>query len=55
MTMADDHLDLSYDCDPGTSVWRTSRDQRGELLPYTYAFSLFGTDHHGNGCNWIWM
>jgi predicted secreted hydrolase len=48
LTMADDHLNLSYGCSAGTSIWRTSRDHEGELLPYTYDFSLFGTDHHGN-------
>jgi CrtC N-terminal lipocalin domain len=48
LAMADDHLNLSYGCSVGTSIWRTSRDHKGELLPYTYDFSLFGTDHHGN-------
>lgn len=47
LSMSDEHLDLAYDCSAGTAVWRTSRDERGELVPYTYEFNLFGIDHHG--------
>lgn len=47
MSMADERLDLAYECSAGTAIWRTSRDEDGELVPYTYEFSLFGTDHHG--------
>jgi hydroxyneurosporene synthase CrtC len=47
LSMADQHLDLAYECSAGTSIWRT-RDEQGDLEPYTYVFSLFGTDHHGD-------
>jgi hypothetical protein len=40
LTVADDHLDLTYDSRAGTAVWRTCRDERGELLPYTYDVSF---------------
>jgi predicted secreted hydrolase len=47
MAYADDHLDLSYSCDAGTSSWRTCRDEVGELVPYTYDVSFVGIDHAG--------
>ncbi len=48
LRMSDEYLDLSYDCSAGTAIWRTSRDDEGDLMPYTYVFSLCGTDHHGD-------
>jgi predicted secreted hydrolase len=48
LSVADDHLNLAYECSAGTALWRTRRDEQGELVPYTYDFSLFGTDHHGD-------
>jgi hypothetical protein len=47
LSYADDHLDIAYVCDAGTSVWRTCRDDHGELLPYTYDVTFVGTDHAG--------
>ncbi len=47
MSFADDRLDLTYACDAGTSVWRTSRDEHGDLLPYTYDVTFVGTDPAG--------
>lgn len=46
MTTAVGHLDLAYDTGAGTARW-TTRDDDGELLPYTYDISLVGTDQHG--------
>ena len=28
-------------------MWRTCRDEQGDLEPYTYDVSLCGTDQHG--------
>jgi predicted secreted hydrolase len=47
LTVADDHLDISYDSRAGTAVWRTCRDEHGELMPYTYDGSFCGTDQSG--------
>ncbi|OBK10188.1 lipocalin-like domain-containing protein [Mycobacterium asiaticum] len=41
------HLDLAYQTDVGAASWTTSRDGGGELLPYTYAVNLVGTDQDG--------
>jgi predicted secreted hydrolase len=48
MAFNDDHLDLSYVCDAGTSVWRACRDEHGDLRPYTYDVTFVGTDHSGD-------
>jgi len=42
------HLDMTYDSGAGRAVWRTSRDERHRLLPYTYDISLIGTDPRGD-------
>ena len=47
MSLDDDHLDIAYDSGAGTSVWRTCRDERGGLMPYTYDVALVGTDPAG--------
>jgi predicted secreted hydrolase len=47
LSVADDHLDMTYDSRAGTAVWRTSRDDQGELVPYTYDVSFCGTDQAG--------
>jgi predicted secreted hydrolase len=48
LTAADDHLDLTYDSRAGTAGWRTSRDNTGDLLPYTYDVEFRGLDQHGS-------
>jgi predicted secreted hydrolase len=48
MTLADGHLDITYDSGAGTAVWRTSRDDQQRLLPYTYEVGLVGTDRDGD-------
>ena len=52
--MADEHLDLAYDCSAGTSVWRTSLDEQGEPVPYTYVFSLAAPTITATRCSWTW-
>jgi predicted secreted hydrolase len=47
LSVAGDHLDMTYDSSAGTAVWRTCRDDQGELLPYTYDVSFCGTDQAG--------
>jgi predicted secreted hydrolase len=47
LTVADDHLDMTYDSRAGTAVWRTCRDDAGDLQPYTYDVSFCGTDQDG--------
>ena len=44
LTVAEGHLELTYDSPAGTASWRTCRDDRGELVPYTYDVSFVGTD-----------
>jgi len=41
------HLDITYDSDAGTAVWRTCRDEQQRLVPYTYDVGLVGTDAAG--------
>ena len=48
LTVGDDHLDMTYDSRAGTAVWRTCRDDAGDLLPYTYDVTFCGTDQHGD-------
>ena len=48
LTVGDDHLDMTYDSRAGTAVWRTCRDDAGDLLPYTYDVTFCGTDQHGS-------
>jgi predicted secreted hydrolase len=47
LSVADDHLDMTYDSRAGTAVWRTYRDDQGELVPYTYDVSFCGIDQAG--------
>lgn len=47
LSFSDEHLDISYDCRAGSAVWRTCRDDQGDLEPYTYDVSLCGIDQHG--------
>lgn len=47
LTTADGHLDMSYRGSAGTSEWRTVRDERGELVPYTYQVDFVGADPAG--------
>ena len=48
LTVGDEHLDMTYDSRAGTAVWRTCRDNAGDLLPYTYDVTFCGTDQHGD-------
>jgi predicted secreted hydrolase len=47
MSAAEGHLDISYQSSAGSATWRTCRDERGELVPYTYEISLVGPDAMG--------
>jgi CrtC N-terminal lipocalin domain len=47
MSSAVGHLGVEYETGAGTARWTTSRDDGGELLPYTYDVSLVGTDQSG--------
>ncbi|HEX3547711.1 MAG TPA: lipocalin-like domain-containing protein [Mycobacterium sp.] len=47
MSLADDHLDITYASGAGTAVWQTCRDERDRLRPYTYDVTLVGTDQAG--------
>jgi predicted secreted hydrolase len=47
MSVADDCLDIAFDSGAGRSVWRTCRDDRGELVPYTYDLTFVGADAAG--------
>ena len=47
MSLADGHLDITYDSGAGTAAWRTCRDTQNQLVPYTYDVSLVGTDQRG--------
>jgi predicted secreted hydrolase len=47
LSVADDHLNMTYDSRAGTAVWRTYRDDQGELVPYTYDVSFCGIDQAG--------
>ncbi|WP_102142025.1 lipocalin-like domain-containing protein [Mycobacterium hubeiense] len=47
LSAANDHLDLTYEASAGTAVWRTCRDARGELMPYTYDVEFVGADQAG--------
>ena len=42
------HLDMAYESGAGTAVWRTCRDGRKRLLPYTYDVGLTGCDQGGD-------
>lgn len=42
------HLDMTYDTGAGHVVWRTCRDERQQLMPYTYDVGLVGTDQAGD-------
>ena len=48
MSLADDRLEITYDSDAGTSVWRPCRDEGNRLVPYTYDVVLVGTDRTGD-------
>ena len=48
MSLADGHLDITYDSGAGTVVWRTSRDEQQRLVPYSYDVGLVGTDRAGD-------
>ncbi len=41
------HLDIAYECDAGTAVWQTCRDELDKLMPYTYDVRLVGIDQSG--------
>ena len=49
LSVANDHLDMTYESGAGTAVWRTSRDERDELVPYTYDVEFNGADQSGAG------
>jgi predicted secreted hydrolase len=48
MSLAEGHLDITYDSGAGTTVWRTCRDEHDRLMPYTYDVSLVGADRAGD-------
>ncbi len=41
-------LDMTYDSGAGQAVWRTCRDEKGRLMPYSYDVTLVGTDARGD-------
>jgi predicted secreted hydrolase len=41
------HLDMAYESRGGTAVWRTCRDSKKRLVPYTYEVGLVGWDRSG--------
>jgi predicted secreted hydrolase len=47
LSVADDHLDMTYESGAGTAVWRTCRDEQNRLVPYTYDVGFVGTDQAG--------
>jgi predicted secreted hydrolase len=42
------HLDMAYESGAGTAVWRTCRDRKKRLVPYTYDVGLAGCDRTGD-------
>jgi predicted secreted hydrolase len=44
LSLAQGHLELTYDSPAGTASWRTCRDEHNRLIPYTYDVTLVGTD-----------
>jgi predicted secreted hydrolase len=44
LTLAEGHLEMTYDGPAGIASWRTCRDRQGELVPYTYDVVFVGTD-----------
>ncbi|HYZ67551.1 MAG TPA: lipocalin-like domain-containing protein [Mycobacterium sp.] len=48
LTTETGHLDMTYHSGAGRAVWRTCRDEKGRLIPYTYDVSLVGTDAAGD-------
>jgi predicted secreted hydrolase len=47
MSLADGHLEITYDSGAGSAGWRTCRDEQNQLMPYTYGINLVGTDQSG--------
>ncbi|MCT7662031.1 lipocalin-like domain-containing protein [Mycobacterium deserti] len=47
LSVADDHLDITFDSRAGTAQWRTCRDEGGRLVPYTYDVTFVGRDQAG--------
>jgi predicted secreted hydrolase len=47
MSLADDHLDITYDSGAGSAVWLTCRDDQDRLVPYTYDVAFVGADQAG--------
>jgi len=47
MSLADGHLEITYDSGAGSAGWRTCRDEQNQLVPYTYGINLVGTDQSG--------
>jgi predicted secreted hydrolase len=41
-------LDMAYQSAAGTASWRTSRDEREQLVPYTYDVEFVGTGRAGD-------
>ena len=41
-------LDMTYDSGAGQAAWRTCRDEKGRLMPYSYDVTLVGTDASGD-------
>ena len=48
LSSADGHLDMTYQSAAGTASWRTCRDEREQLVPYTYDVELVGTGRAGD-------
>ena len=47
MSMADDHLDITYDSGAGSAAWLTCRDDQDREVPFTYDVTFVGTDQTG--------
>lgn len=44
LSLAAGHLEMSYDSPAGTATWRTCREERDQLVPYTYDVAFVGAD-----------
>jgi predicted secreted hydrolase len=47
MSMTDGYLDIGFACREGDATWQASRDEDGQLIPYTYDAVLVGRDQGG--------
>ncbi|KLO28852.1 secreted hydrolase [Mycolicibacter heraklionensis] len=47
LSASTEQLDIAFASRAGTAAWQTRRDERGQLVPYTYDLALVGTDRSG--------